>query len=130
MRRSAGDIAYTSTLTKKSTSIGETRIQLELEKDFDFSTLKLTADFPYDSVPNSHHLRTEKGKGFIDLREASFAFSPSDRDAYLRPRVHYKIDDHWSVTAGANILLLSTPHTFFGQFEKNSNLYFALRCGF
>ncbi len=48
----------------------------------------------------------------------------------LRPRIHYKVDDHWSVEVGGNVFLEDTQHTFFGQFEKNSNVYAAVRHGF
>jgi hypothetical protein len=57
-------------------------------------------------------------------------YSPSDQDAYLRPRIHYKIDDHWSVEAGGNIFFGEEEYTFFGQLENNSNLYMGLRYSF
>ena len=60
-----------------------------------------------------------------------FAFySPSDSDAYLRPKVSYKIDDHWTVEMGGNVFFGAMEHTFFGQFEKNTNIYGAIRYGF
>lgn len=59
-----------------------------------------------------------------NLTLSLFAFySPSDQDAYLRPKFHYRVDDHWSVEAGGNVFLGRDEHTFFGQFEKNTNLY-------
>ncbi|MBS3734015.1 MAG: hypothetical protein KGY99_03730 [Phycisphaerae bacterium] len=57
-------------------------------------------------------------------------YSPSDEDAYLRPRVTYKIDDHWTVEAGGNVFVGSHDHTFFGQFRRNTNVYAALRYAF
>ena len=57
-------------------------------------------------------------------------YSPSDQDVYLRPRLHYKIDDHWSVVAGGNIFFGEEEYTFFGQLENNSNLYMGLRYSF
>ncbi len=57
-------------------------------------------------------------------------YSPSDGDAYLRPRVSYKIDDHWLVEAGANVFFGTNETTFFGQFERNSNIFAALRYSF
>jgi hypothetical protein len=57
-------------------------------------------------------------------------YSPSDQDAYLRPNAQYKIDDHWSAEVGGNVFLGKDNHTFFGQFEKNSNVYTGLRYGF
>jgi hypothetical protein len=57
-------------------------------------------------------------------------YSPTDQDAYLRPNVQYKIDDHWTAELGGNVFLGEYDHTFFGQFERNSNLYASLRFGF
>ncbi len=57
-------------------------------------------------------------------------YSPSDEDAYLRPKVQYKITDRWSAEAGGNIFLGADDHTFFGQFERNTNIYAGLRVSF
>jgi hypothetical protein len=57
-------------------------------------------------------------------------YSPSDQDAYLRPKSQYKIDDHWSAEVGGNIFLGKDEHTFFGQFEKNTNVYGGVRYSF
>ncbi len=66
-----------------------------------------------------------------NLELSLFAFlSPTDRDAYLRPRVSYQVDDHLSVEAGGNLFAGERAWSFFGQFEKASNAYVALRYGF
>jgi hypothetical protein len=66
-----------------------------------------------------------------NLKLSLFAYySPSDQDAYLRSLIHYKINDHWAAEAGENIFLGEEDYTFFGQFEKNSNLYAGLRYSF
>jgi hypothetical protein len=66
-----------------------------------------------------------------NLRLSLFVYwSPTDRDAYLRPRAHYKIDDHWSAEVGGNVFLGEDEHTFFGQFEKNNNVYAGARYSF
>ena len=57
-------------------------------------------------------------------------YSPTDSDAYLRPHVKYKLDDHWSVEVGGNVFFGQRDYTFFGQFEKNTNVYAAVRYGF
>lgn len=57
-------------------------------------------------------------------------YSPSDEDAYLRPNIHYKVTDQWSVEIGANVFLEQSPETFFGQFYKNTNVYTGVRWGF
>jgi len=66
-----------------------------------------------------------------NLRLGLFAYySPSDSDAYLRPNVSYKIDDHWTAEIGGNVFFGSRPFTFFSQFADNSNVYLALRYSF
>jgi len=66
-----------------------------------------------------------------NLKLSLFTYvSPSDGDAHLRPKVHYKINDQWAVEAGGNIFLGRRDHTFFGQFEDNTNLYTGLRWSF
>lgn len=57
-------------------------------------------------------------------------YSPSDNDAYLRPRATYKVNDHWTVEAGGNVFLGQDDHTFFGQFETTTNAYASMRFSF
>jgi hypothetical protein len=57
-------------------------------------------------------------------------YSPSDRDAYLRPHVHYKASDHLGFEVGSNIFFGDYRNTFFGQFRDNTNLYTAVRYSF
>jgi len=57
-------------------SIGETRLQLEAEKQLGGLTLNVTTDWIYDPVFNHHDLYLEDGRGFLDLRQANAAFSP------------------------------------------------------
>ncbi|OVE74766.1 hypothetical protein BVX97_06485 [bacterium E08(2017)] len=54
-------------------------------------------------------------------------YSPSDEDFYARPAASYKASDNLLLTAGGNIFGGSESHTFFGQFEDNSNLYAGVR---
>ena len=66
-----------------------------------------------------------------NLEWSLFAFySPSDDDAYLRPKATYQVDDHWRVQLGANVFLGNSPRTFFGQFRDNANVYLGLRYSF
>jgi len=66
-----------------------------------------------------------------NLRLSFFAYwSPSDEDAFLRPKAHYKITDQWAAETGANIFLGRHDHTFWGQFEDNTNAYLSLRRSF
>jgi hypothetical protein len=54
-------------------------------------------------------------------------WSPSDADIYMRPLVEYKATDAIKVFAGANIFGGRDKHTFFGQFEDNTNAYAGVR---
>ncbi len=66
-----------------------------------------------------------------NLELSLFAYySPSDNDAYLRPRVHYKVSDTWSVEVGGNVFIGDEPHTFFDQFNRDSNIYAGARYSF
>ncbi len=57
-------------------------------------------------------------------------YSPSDKDAYLRPNIHYKYSDKLKLEAGGNIFFGDDPHTFFAQFRNNTNIYLAVRYSF
>ena len=57
-------------------------------------------------------------------------YSPSDEDAYFRPKLHYKVSDRWAVEAGGNIFTGKYEHTFFAQFEDNTNAYAGARYSF
>lgn len=57
-------------------------------------------------------------------------YSPSDQDAYLRPKLAYKASDNYLIEVGANVFIGQQGHTFFGQFESNSNVYVSLRYSF
>ncbi len=57
-------------------------------------------------------------------------YSPSDNDAYFRPNVTYKLDDHWQLTANGNLFIGEDKHTFFGQFERDSNINLGVRYSF
>ena len=57
-------------------------------------------------------------------------YSPSDNDTYLRPNITYKLSDHWMLIANGNIFIGEDEHTFFGQFENNSNVNLGVRYSF
>lgn len=66
-----------------------------------------------------------------DLKLSVFNFySPSDEDGYLRAGASYRLDDNWTLSGGLNLFYGEEQHTFFGQFENNSNVYMAIRYGF
>ncbi len=54
-------------------------------------------------------------------------YSPTDRDYYLRPQVSWRWDDHWSLAAGGNLFGGDADHTFFNQFQDDSNAWVRIR---
>ena len=60
-------------------SIGESRVQLDLEKRTKLAVFRLTADLLYDGVdPRYDSPNLETGTGFIDLRQVNASFTPFD----------------------------------------------------
>jgi len=63
---------------QKQMSLGEMRLQLDIEKALEKLTINFVSDFLYDPVLNDHSIDLEKGQGFVDIRKASITFSPMD----------------------------------------------------
>ncbi|MDQ7833430.1 MAG: hypothetical protein RDU30_17000 [Desulfovibrionaceae bacterium] len=57
-------------------------------------------------------------------------WSPSDRDAYLRPKILYKWTDNINQEIGANIFLGQRDDTMFGQYKADTNISMSLRYSF
>ncbi|MEW6375318.1 MAG: hypothetical protein AB1502_05940 [Thermodesulfobacteriota bacterium] len=109
-------------------------MQYYLELMSDYGAYKRTLPPGSQAADEYRHvitLRLTKLLMYQNLRLSLFTFySPSDQDAYVRPNIHYKITDHWSAEAGANIFFGKKDHTFFGQFKDNTNVYLGLRWSF
>ncbi len=54
----------------------------------------------------------------------------TDEDYFLQPEVSYKVTDDLGVALGANIFGGRRESTFFGQFEKNDNVFVSARYDF
>ena len=61
---------------EKDASVGDLRLQVEVEKEFRGIIFSTTSDWLYDPVLDKHHVRLEEGKGFLDLREANILIRP------------------------------------------------------
>lgn len=84
-----------------------------------------------DEVRNVVTLRLTQSLLQQNLALSLFAYySPTDADGYLRPNANYKVSDHWQVEAGGNWFFGREAWTFFGQFERNTNVYTAVRYSF
>jgi hypothetical protein len=109
-------------------------MQYELEHMLNHDAYQRTLPPGSPGADENRHLLTLRLTKLLlrqNLRLSLFTFySPSDADAYLRPNIHYKITDHWAAEIGANVFVGKEVHTFFGQFENNSNVYTGVRYSF
>jgi hypothetical protein len=107
-------------------------LQYYLEWMQDYDSYRAMAGSP--AKDEQRHLFTVRLTRLMmnqNLRLSLFIYySPSDRDGYVRPRFHYKMSDNWSVEGGGNIFNGAENHTFFGQFQDNTNVYAGIRYSF
>ncbi|GAA6150897.1 hypothetical protein [Pseudoteredinibacter isoporae] len=57
-------------------------------------------------------------------------YSPDEGDVYLKPKVSYRHNDHWSFTLGMNEFSGRNLQQQWGQFEPSSNVYLRVRFRF
>jgi len=107
---------------------GAFQYYLEWKQDYDQYEQNFTGVKAADEY---RHLFTVRLTRLLMNQNLTFSlftyYSPSDHDAYLRPKASYNISDHWKVEAGGNIFIGRDDQTFFGQFEDNTNIYASLR---
>lgn len=108
-------------------------LQYYVERMMDYGEYKNSMPSGLTRDRNRHLLTLRLTKLLMNqnLRCSLFTyFSPSDKDAYMRPNVNYKVSDNLAVEAGANIFFGDYQSTFFGQFENNTNIYTGVRYSF
>lgn len=109
-------------------------IQYYLEWKQDYEEYKNSLPPGTPAADEYRHLLTVRLTRLLlnqNLKLSLFAYySPSDRDAYLRPKAHYKITDQWAAEVGGNIFAGDNDYTFWGQFADNTNIYAGLRWSF
>lgn len=109
-------------------------VQLYLERTEDYQNL-LENSPASELEPKQNRTVLTSRLTWRDRREkltlSLFTFySPSDRDAYIRPSGSYRFDDNWTASVGFNWFIGEEEHTFFGQFEDNNNIYARVRYRF
>ena len=57
-------------------SLGETRLQIDLQKEIGPVSIHVVSDFLYDPIALNQHVDLQTGNGWVDLREANIEFSP------------------------------------------------------
>lgn len=123
-------LGYEQELAKEFTGAVQYYVEHMMDYDAYRNTLPRILE-PRDENRHVLTLRLTKLLMNQNLTLSLFTYwSPSDEDAYLRPRVTYKVSDQWTVEAGGNAWIGADDHTFFGQFEDNTNVYAGLRYAF
>jgi hypothetical protein len=56
--------------------------------------------------------------------------SPNEEDYYVNPEIRHSLSDELWVAGGANLFGGSRSTTFFGQFDRNDNVYVTVRYSF
>jgi len=109
-------------------------IQYYAEIMMDFDAYKLALPDTSTSRKKYRDIVTLRLTRFLKhqtWRLSLFAFySPAERDYLLQPKVNYRISDKFSTTLGANLFGGEKQTSFFGQFQRNDNLYLTLRYDF
>jgi hypothetical protein len=104
----------------------------ERMRDYSRYLTTLPTGFPRrKEVRHTLSLRLTQFLKYQTVRLSFFTFySPNDEDYYLNPEVRYDLGDGVWIAVGGILLGGKKDYTFFGQFEKNDNVYFVLRYGF
>jgi len=120
--------------------------QRQLSQDFTFGVqyyAEVMMDFDaYErTLPNSSASR-KKYRDIVTLRLTRFLkhqtwtlslfafYSPAEQDYLLQPQLNYRFSDRFSTSFGANLFGGEKNTSFFGQFDRNDNLYLTLRYDF
>jgi predicted porin len=100
--------------------------------DFGNYVQNLPSAFPErEELRHTLSLRITQLMQYQTLRLSFFTFySPNDEDYYANPEIRYDLGDGLWVASGSILLGGEKDHTFFGQFEKNDNVYAVLRYAF
>lgn len=104
----------------------------ELMTDYDQYKNSLSSTIPkQDEFRYLLTLRATQLLKYQTWKLSFFGFySPSDNDYYLIPEVQYKFSDKLWLSLGGNIFGGEKKTTFFGQFDKNDNVFGTLRYEF
>lgn len=108
--------------------------QYYLEHMMDYNAYMKTRIPLFTARDKDRHVVTARFTKFMRSQTVTLSlftyYSPSDGDAYLRPRLSYKHTDNLAFDIGANVFLGESDTTFFGQFEANTNVYAGARYSF
>ena len=109
-------------------------IQYYLEKMQDYDAYESTLPSGFPKKDRARQLVTLRLMQFLKYQTWKLNlftyYSPTDEDYFAIADVTKKINDKFSVTVGANIFGGKEDTTFFGQFDRNDNIFLNVRYDF
>lgn len=100
--------------------------------DHDRYRLSLPPSFP--TRARTRHNATVRVTRLFNYQSSQVSLfvwaSPNEEDYYVNPEVRHRLSDEVWLAAGANIFGGMKAHTFFGQFDRNDNVYVTVRYTF
>lgn len=82
-----------------------------------------------EEIKRALNLLEKKGIRFINADVTKIELEKK-KDYLVIPEILYRVSDQFSVTIGANIFGGKRKTTFFGQFDKDDNVYINVRFDF
>jgi len=108
--------------------------QYSAERMLDHDAYRATLPSGFPERPGTRHNLTARVTRTFNYQSSHvsvfFWGSPNERDFFLNPEVRHGVTDEAWVAVGANLFGGTEPHTFFGQFDRNDNLYATVRYSF
>jgi hypothetical protein len=120
-------IGYERELAKNFTA----SVQYYLERTKNYQALVNNSLTPAQLVAENRQLLTMRLTYRAQQQTLTYSlfsfYSPTDRDAYLKPSIDYRYNDQWLFSTGANLFFGKDDYSFFGQHQDNSNAWLRVR---
>jgi len=108
--------------------------QYYTESLMDYEAYKASLPTGFPVQDRTRHLLTARLTQFLKYQTWKLTvftfYSPSDQDFLLIPEIWHAFTDRLHVAVGATVFGGQQPDTFFGQFDRNDNVYIVLRYDF
>ena len=108
--------------------------QYYTESLMDYETYKASLPAGFPQQDRIRHLLTVRLTQFLKYQTWKLSlftfYSLSDQDLLLIPEAWHAFTDRLSLAVGATVFGGQRPDTFFGQFDRNDNVYIVLRFDF
>ena len=108
--------------------------QYYTESLMDYETYKASLPAGFPPQDRTRHLLTVRLTQFLKYQTWKLSlltfYNPSDQDFLLIPEIWHALNDRLSLAVGGTVFGGQRPDTFFGQFDRNDNVYILLRFDF